>query len=145
MRVGLGDALVRRRHARRQRVDWSYKAVASSRNRGDIPAAGLAVAQRFSKRCDMNFEIALFDGDARPSASHELALRDKLAWTLDQRSQDLQSTTAETNGYPTLQQNLLSRKEPERAERKSSFDRCADRPPLLVNLASPPCFTGTIL
>src|SRR5215470_12205676 len=98
MRVGLGDALVRRRHARRQRVDWSYKAVASSRNRGDIPAAGQAVAQRPSKRRDMNFEIALFNGDVGPSASHELALRDKLAWTLDQRGQDFQSTTAETNG-----------------------------------------------
>src|SRR5215470_10509731 len=116
MRVGLGDALVRRRHARRRRVDWSYKAIASSRNRDDIPAAGLAVAQRPSKRRDMNFEIALFDGDVGPRASHELALRDKLAWTLDQHGQDVQSTTAETNGCFTLQQKLLSRKEPERAE-----------------------------
>jgi hypothetical protein len=118
-----------------RRVDWSYKAVASSRNRGDIPAAGLAAAQRPSKRRDMHFEIALFDDDVRPGASHELALRDKLASTLDQRGQDLQSATAETNGCLTLQQKLLGRKEPERAERKSTFDRCSVT---IVHLSSQP-------
>src|SRR5215467_1009550 len=110
MLVGLGDALVRRRHVRRRRADWSYKAVASSRNRGDIPAARLAVAQRPSKRRDMNFEIALFDDDIRPGASHQLSLRDKLAWMLDQRSQEFQSATTETNGGFTLQQKLFCRK-----------------------------------
>src|SRR5262245_25461157 len=133
MRVGLGDALVHRRRARRQRIEWSYKAVASPGNRGDIPAAGRAVAQRPSKRRHLNFEIALFNGDVRPSASHELALGDKLAWTLDQRGQDLQSTTAETNGCFTLQQKMLGRKEPERAERESTFDRCRG---LIVHLSS---------
>jgi hypothetical protein len=126
---------VLRRHARRRQVDWSYKAVASSGNRGDIPAAGLAAAQRPSKRRDMNFEIALVDDGVRPRASHELALRDKLASTLDQRGQDLQSATAETNGCFTLQQKLLGRKEPERAERKSTFDRCSVP---IVHLSSQP-------
>jgi hypothetical protein len=44
---------------------------------------------------------------------------------LDQRGQDLQSATAETNRCFTLQQKLLGRMEPERAERQSTFDRCS--------------------
>jgi hypothetical protein len=83
----------------------------------------------------VDFEIALLDDNVGPRASHELAFGDKLAGTLDQCGQDLQSTTAETNGSFTFEQELLRRKESERAERKSALGR-GSRPIVHSSLTS---------
>ena len=116
-------ALESLRCARRGGLDSSYKAVAASRNGRNIPPAGLPLSQRFSKCRDVDFEIALFHDNVGPRASHELAFGDKLARTLDQCGQDLESATPETNESLAFQQALLCGKEPERAERKSALGR----------------------
>src|SRR5262249_11727523 len=96
-------------------------AIAASRDGRDIPRAGLPIAQGSSKCRNVDFEIALFNDDVGPRASHEFAFGDKLARTLDQCGQDLKGTTAEANESFSLQQELLRRKVPERAERKSTL------------------------
>src|SRR5262249_35653749 len=90
-------------------------------NTGDVSAAGLAVAQHSSERSDLDFEVALVDDDVGPDASHELLLAHKLTRALDQHVQDFQSPSADPHGSFAFQQELLCRKEAERAERRHAL------------------------
>jgi hypothetical protein len=92
------DTLESRLYVPPERFDWSYKAVAAPRNGRYIPRAGLPLTQRSSKCRNVDFEIALFHNDVGPRSSHELAFGNKLARTLEQCGQNLEGTTAETNG-----------------------------------------------
>src|ERR1700681_925651 len=104
-------------------VDRCHEAIAAPRNIGKVSTTWLAVAQRPSKRRDMDLEVALLDDRVGPHARHELVLGNQLARALDQCCQDLQGTAAETNGGVTFQQKLLRRKEAEGTERNRTIGR----------------------
>src|SRR5215470_15843678 len=100
-----------------------HEAVPLPGNTGEVSAAWLAVAQYPSKRSDLDFEVALFNDDVGPDAGHELLLAHELTRALDQHVQDFQGSSADANWSFAFQQELLCRKEAERAERRHALCR----------------------
>jgi len=123
MRALRSAAEVRRRHFGLIDFDRRDEAIAASADGGHVSTTGLAFAQRPSERRDMNFEVAILNEGVGPGPGHEVALADEITPTLDESGEDLEGSAAQANRRFTLQQELLCRKEPERAERKCTFAR----------------------
>src|SRR5262249_44680501 len=104
-------------------LDSRHKAIAASGNRGYISVTWPTIAQCSAEGSHMNLKIALLDDGAGPYTGHECALANQLTGMLDQRDQDLERTTAETNRGFTLKQKLLCGKKTEGPEREGVFSR----------------------
>ena len=98
-------------------------AVPPPRNIRQVSASRLAVAQRPSKPSHLDFDAALVDKNVGPDAGHELALADQFARAVDKSDQYLKRPAAKPNRRLTFQQQLLRRKEAERAERNRTLGR----------------------
>jgi hypothetical protein len=64
----------------------------------------------------MNPERIFIDEGVWPDARDQLVLADDFAGAFDQRGQDIERPATEANRLFTLQQQLLRRKKPKRAE-----------------------------
>ena len=87
----------------------SYETIAPPWNIGDVPIAGMTVAERLAKRRDVDLEIALLDECVGPDTSYQLFLSDQLARALQKGDQNVSRAAAETDMLLALQQQLLRR------------------------------------
>jgi len=96
--------------------DRRHEAVAASGNVRQIPAPRLTIAERPAQTGDMNPQCIFVDQSGGPDACLEFVLADEFTRIFDKHLEDIEGTAAEANGRFAFQQQLLCRKEAERAE-----------------------------
>src|SRR5258707_15775443 len=72
---------------------------------------------------DLELQISFCDMGARPDAGDQLFLADKLAGSLEERDQDFQRATSETNRRLAVEQEPPAWKQAEGAERERPVGR----------------------
>src|ERR1700747_3006373 len=72
---------------------------------------------------DLELQISFDDVRARPDPADQLFLADKRAGSLNERDQDFQRSTAETDGRLAVEQEPPAGKQPEGAEREAALNR----------------------
>ncbi len=124
------------------------------RARLEIAAAVAPVTKRPPQGGDLKLQISFDDVGARPDAGDQLFLADKLAGSLEERDQDFQRTTAETDRRLTVEQEAPACKQAEGAERERALGRDGARighwnlpklkwrPPGTVELALGTCLSS---
>jgi hypothetical protein len=96
--------------------NWSDKTVASARDIGHIPRAGLPVAKRLAKADQLHPKTALVNDDVRPDARYQVTLADDFARTFDQHDQDIERATAQSKSNVSLIKKSFRSKQAKRAE-----------------------------
>jgi hypothetical protein len=95
---------------RRQRLPLKHyrrnKAVAPSRDIGQIAIAPTAIAQDFADGGDVDPQVSLLDERVGPDAGNDFFLGDNFACPLDQRGQDFERPAAEMERPLAFEQKL---------------------------------------
>src|SRR5712692_4352360 len=97
------------------------------RARLQIAAAVPPVTKGPPQGGDLELQISFDDVGAGPDAGDQLFLADKLAGSLEERDQDFQRATAETNRRLAVEQEPPAGKQAEGAEREAALGRDGGR------------------
>ena len=119
--------------------DRRDKAVAAARDVADIARSRAAITECLAQRGYMDPQGPLVDDRIRPSAGDQLILVNGLAGAFNQRNKDVQSSAAETQLFPILEQHALRGDQAERSKdeaffihRKSSYGAFRFIPPAKI-------------
>src|SRR5262249_968279 len=103
------------------------EAIAAPRNRDDIVAPLVGLAERFAQAPDLHLDVVLLDHQAGPDAVHQRVLGDELARRCNEDAQHLEPTAAGRDQAVAAVERLAAQIEPERTERDRVLRPWRDR------------------